>query len=93
MKFNGRHLFANFVGKLRVELIDESGQVVGTSESVSGDSTKQKIELPGLEGVTGKPVRFRFHLEDGSLYAFWVSRIRAVPVAVTLARAARDMRA
>jgi hypothetical protein len=24
--------------------------------------------------VCGKPVRFRFALRDGSLYAFWVSR-------------------
>jgi len=73
VRFGGRHLFANFVGKLRVELIDESGRVVGTSETVSGDSTKQKIELPGLDAVAGKPVRFRFHLEGGSLYAFWVA--------------------
>lgn len=74
VRYSGRHLFANFVGKLRVELLDEAGQVIGASEAVSGDSTKQKIELPGLEGVTGKPVRFRFHLDEGSLYAFWVSQ-------------------
>jgi len=74
VKFSGRHLFANFVGKLRVELIDESGQVIGASETVSGDSTKQKIELPGLGSVKGKPMRFRFHLEKGSLFAFWVSQ-------------------
>jgi predicted neuraminidase len=71
--FRGRHLFANFSGTLRVELLDGSGNVIGTSETVSGDSTKQKIELPGLEGSVGKPARFRFHLGDGSLYAFWVT--------------------
>jgi hypothetical protein len=38
------------------------------------DSTKQKIELPEFAGLAGKPVRFRFHLEEGSLYAFWVSQ-------------------
>jgi len=26
-----------------------------------------------LAAVSGKPVRFRFHLTRGSLYAFWVS--------------------
>ena len=73
VKFSGKHLFANFIGELHVELLDEAGKVVGASATVSGDSTKRKIELPGLEGAAGKPVRFRFHLEEGSLYAFWVS--------------------
>jgi hypothetical protein len=26
-----------------------------------------------LSAVSGKPVRFRFHLKNGRLYAFWVS--------------------
>jgi hypothetical protein len=27
-----------------------------------------------LASLAGKPVRFRFHLTNGRLYAFWVSR-------------------
>jgi hypothetical protein len=73
VKSKGAHLFANFSGKIRAELLDEAGKVIGTSESVSGDSTKQRIHLPGLAGSTGKPVRFRFHLTEASLYSFWVT--------------------
>ena len=27
-----------------------------------------------LESLVGQPVRFRFYLQNGDLYAFWVSR-------------------
>ncbi len=72
--FSGEHLFVNAIGRLRVELLDEAGKVLATSETIAVDSTKEKIELPDLAGLAGKPVRFRFHLEDGSLYSFWVSK-------------------
>ncbi|MCB1203917.1 MAG: hypothetical protein KDN18_06635, partial [Verrucomicrobiae bacterium] len=74
LRFSGQHLFVNFDGELRVELLDETGKVLGTSEPVSGDSTRKAIQLPGMAGAVGKPVRFRFLLERGSLYAFWVTR-------------------
>ena len=74
VRFSGRHLFVNAVSRLRVEVLDEAGKVLATSETMAVDSTKQKIELPDLAGLAGKPVRFRFHLEEGSLYAFWVSQ-------------------
>jgi len=74
VKFSGQHLFVNAVGRLRVEALDEAGKVTATSESITVDSTKEKIELPGLADLAGKAVRFRFHLEDGALYAFWVSQ-------------------
>ncbi|MDH4411429.1 MAG: exo-alpha-sialidase [Verrucomicrobiales bacterium] len=74
VKFSGGHLFVNAVGRLRVEVLDEAGKVLTTSETMAFDSTKQKIELPELGGLAGKAVRFRFHLEEGSLYAFWVSQ-------------------
>jgi len=77
VEFSGRHLFVNAVGRLRIEALDGAGEVLATSETIKVDSTKEKIELPelaGLAGLAGKPVRFRFHLEDGSLYSFWVSK-------------------
>ena len=43
---------------------------------VSGDSTLCELRWKGvtdLARLSGKPVRFRFRLESGSLYAFWVS--------------------
>lgn len=77
--FKGEHLFVNVNapgGELRVEALDERGRVSFTSEPVSGDSTKQLIQWKGaasLAKLSGKPVRFRFHLTNGQLYAFWVT--------------------
>jgi hypothetical protein len=73
VQFRGSHLFVNLNGQLRVEVLDTSGQVLAASETVSGDKTKQRVELPGLAGLAGKPVKFRFQLAKGSLYAFWVT--------------------
>ncbi len=73
VRFKGDNLFVNFEGRLRVELLDEAGKLLGTSETFSGDSTRQRIELPGLAARAGQRVKFRFHLDPGSLYAFWVT--------------------
>lgn len=80
--FNGRRLFVNLAapqGELRVEVLDEKGQVIApfTQENcqpVSGDATRQAITWKGsetLDAVRGTPVKFRFHLKRGSLYSFW----------------------
>jgi predicted neuraminidase len=79
VSFKGSHLFVNVdapKGKLRVELLDESNKVVAASKPFTGDKTKQPIEwesAPDLAAFAGKPMRFRFHLTNGQLYAFWVT--------------------
>lgn len=76
VKFKGKHLFVNVKGEMRVELLDAAGNVIRSSKEVSGDSTKQKIEwtdAADLSKEAGQPVKFRFHLSQGSLYAFWVT--------------------
>ena len=84
VSFQGKHLFVNVddpKGELRVELLDEQGQVLAPYSRekcapVSVDKTLQSVTWQGaddLSAVAGKPVRFRFHLKTGSLYAFWVS--------------------
>ena len=43
---------------------------------MTANKTRQPIEWQDgfdLAKVKGKPVRFRFHLTNGQLYAFWVS--------------------
>jgi len=82
--FTGSRLFVNAApagGQLRVEVIDESGGVVpGFSNAecipVSEDGTRQPVAWKSgsdLSALRGRPVRFRFSLSQGSLYAFWVS--------------------
>jgi hypothetical protein len=85
IRFGGKHLFVNVddpQGELRVEVLDRDGNVIApfTRENcvpVSADSTlTQVVWKPGadLSKLAEQPVRFRFLLNGGSLYAFWVSR-------------------
>lgn len=82
--FRGAHLFVNVDaadGELRVEVVDDDGQPVapftlGNCEPLRVDDTTAAVRWRGgeLSTLAGTPVRFRFSLRRGSLYAFWVSR-------------------
>jgi hypothetical protein len=81
--FRGRHLFVNVAaegGELRAEVLDRDGQVItGLTREDCGpvrrDSTRAGVTWKGadLARLPGQAVRFRFHLKNGELYAFWVS--------------------
>jgi hypothetical protein len=66
---------------LHTEILDADGKPIApftleNSVPIKADSTKQRLAWKGagdLSVIAGKPVRFRFHLTGGSLYAFWVS--------------------
>jgi hypothetical protein len=86
--FKGRHLFVNVEcpkGELKAEVIDLHGKPVApfTAENcnaLSCDKTLVAVTWKGAEdlsALSGKPVRFRFHLKSGRLYAFWVSPDRS----------------
>ncbi len=82
--FNGKYPFVNIdapKGELRVEILDEKGAPIppftrDNCVPVRGDSTRAPVRwsgVPDLSALAGKKVRLRFHLANGSLYAFWVS--------------------
>ena len=84
LSFRGAHLFVNAAcadGELRVEVLDARGEVVpGYSAAdcvpLAGDSTRHRMTWRcdvSLAPLAGRPVRFRFLLRRGALYAFWVS--------------------
>jgi len=86
--FKGRHLLVNVdcpEGELKAEVLDRDGKVIEpftltNCKAVSCDKTLAAVTWQGvvdLSAVAGKPVRFRFHLKRGSLYAFWVSPHRS----------------
>jgi len=88
VRFSGKHLFVNAdagAGELRVEALDERGQVVSPFSQanclpVREDKTRQPVTWKGaddLSSLAGKTVRFRFHLKNGRLFAFWVSPERS----------------
>ena len=82
--FKGKHLFVNVdcpEGELKAEVLDEEGNVipglsVGDCNAISLDQTLTAVtwkDSNNLSAIAGKPVRFRFLLKNGSLYAFLVS--------------------
>ncbi|MDH7571026.1 MAG: glycosyl hydrolase family 32 [Armatimonadota bacterium] len=82
--FRGRFLFVNAAaqeGQLRAEVLDLSENAIApftaaNSVPFTGDRTCHRMNWKGardLSLLAGKPVRFRFHLRQASLYAFWVS--------------------
>jgi hypothetical protein len=84
VRFSGKHLFVNLEarrGELRAEVIGDDGIAIPpfTREScipVTGDRTLARVEWKSgadLSRLAGKPLRFRFQLRGGGLYAFWVS--------------------
>ena len=84
VQFSGRHLFVNAdarSGDLRVEILDSNGAVIKPfafekAVPLQGDQTLLKVRWEGasdLSSLANQPVRFRFHLRQGRLYAFWVS--------------------
>ncbi|HJN09862.1 MAG TPA: hypothetical protein QF564_14345 [Pirellulaceae bacterium] len=88
VRFTGRQLFVNVdapEGELRVEVLDRDGNSVDpfTRQNflpIRADATLQQVTWSGgenLSSLAGKEVRFRFHLTNGSLYAFWVSPTEA----------------
>jgi hypothetical protein len=81
--FLGKHLFVNVAaerGELRAEVLDKDNEVItglrrDNCVPVRGDSTRAAVTWKGadLAKLPGQAVRFRFHLRNGELYAFWVS--------------------
>lgn len=82
--FKGNYLFVNVncpAGKLSVEVLNEDFSVIdaysrGKCEDVAEDSTLKQVTWNGsndLSPLVGRKVRFRFFLENGHLYSFWVS--------------------
>jgi len=84
VRFSGAHLFVNLAapdGRLRVAILGEDGLEIdgfGLEACVPacGDGTRMPVRWrnqDSLAPLAGRPVRFRFELFDGGLYAFWVS--------------------
>lgn len=84
VRFEGKHLFVNLAcpkGEFRAEVLGADGEPIApftadTCAPLACDRTLVAVSWKGaddLSALSGRPVRFRFHLRSGSLYAFWVS--------------------
>lgn len=72
--FSGKHLFVNASGTLSVEILDAETLRVLRPPSTAGTVDSTCRHVLDVSAFSGKPVRFRFTLRNGALYAFWVSR-------------------
>jgi hypothetical protein len=83
LRFTGSELFVNADargGELRVEVLDRNGNVRApftrdACEPIVRDGTRLPVRWRSgsLRDLAGEPVRFRFSLTRGRLFAFWVS--------------------
>ena len=80
LRFRGKHLFVNLAahgGELRVEALDANGAVIMSSAPLRNtDATLAKVQwtdAADLSKLSNAPLRFRFSLTSGALYAFWVT--------------------
>jgi hypothetical protein len=85
VRFSGRYLFVNVdagAGELRVEALDRNGAplpgfTLADCEPIREDATRVRVRwrpADHLGALVERPVRLRFQLTRGSLFAFWVSR-------------------
>lgn len=83
LRFDGNYLFVNAEAQaLSVELLDARGQVIPGFSAAECETltpvnaTKQRVSWKsGKEpaSLAGQPVRIKFRLSRGDLYAFWIS--------------------
>lgn len=83
VSFNGNYLFINadIQGSLKVEVLDSNNnKIQGYSADdcliFRGNKTKQLITWKNQKNVSSlkdRPVKFKFYINNGSLYSFWVS--------------------
>ena len=84
LTFSGSRLFVNAAvknGELRAEVVDHSGKVIEpfslqNCEPMRADSTHAELHWKGAQDLSvlaKQPVRLRFSLSHGALYAFWIS--------------------
>lgn len=82
LAFSGSRLTVNYstsaMGSLRVEIQDADGKAIpgfsiADADELFGDSVDQEVswnEKVDASSLAGKPIRLRFQLSDGDLYAF-----------------------
>ncbi len=87
VSFRGKHLFVNAdmaSGELTAEVLDERDKVVeGFARTdcvpLRSDKTLQPVKWKDadLTRLVGTVAKFRFHLKNGRLFAFWVSPVES----------------
>jgi hypothetical protein len=88
LSYKGSYPFVNVAaanGELRAEILDEEDRPIApftkaNCRPVGADATMASLHWQGAgdcAAVSGRKVRFKFYLKNGSLYSFWVSPDRS----------------
>jgi hypothetical protein len=61
-------------GELRVEVLDETGNVVAQSETLSGDLLRHRVKWAegNIAGMKAQNVSLRFTLRNAQFYSYWL---------------------
>jgi hypothetical protein len=74
VRFTGRQLLLNYVvrtgGTLIVEVLDESGQVLGRSKRMDGEAIDTPVDWEHVPDLTPAVLRLRFTLKNADLFSF-----------------------
>ena len=78
-RLNGHEAYINVDahgGELHIEVLNNAGRIVAVSEVISGDLLRGKVIWGNgdLSSLEGEMVRFRFKLQNGSLYSYWFDK-------------------
>ena len=76
-KLAGERVFVNAnvrTGQLTVEMLGEDGKLLAVSKKLQGDLPRELVKWrESTADLTGKTIRLRFRLRNGSLYSYWVN--------------------
>lgn len=79
--FSGNRLSLNFAtsaaGEIQVEVLNETGKVIGTSHPIIGDAIDQDVVWKDdfkIGSVAGNPIQLRFTLQDADIFALQFTR-------------------
>ena len=73
LRYNGKQLQLNYVvnegGSLAVDVLDESGKVIGVSKTLSGDAIDASVIWKQNPKLSQGVVKLRFHIKDADVYS------------------------
>ena len=73
LRYTGQQLLLNYVvkpgGALMVEVLNEAGEVIGKSGTLSGDAVDAKVKWVQKPGLGQGTVQLRFTIRNADVYS------------------------
>ena len=73
LRYEGERLLLNYLtrpgGKIKVDVLDEAGKVIGTSKPLSGDKVDAAVAWQQPPGLSQGVVQLKFTIENANVYS------------------------